>query len=129
MDLISSMLTEIRNALAVKKPFISINASNFKYEVANTLVGLGYLRSVNKVGRGVKKYLKIELKYDNNGDPIIKQIKKISKPGQRIYSSKYKLKSVKSGMGYAIISTSQGLMSNKEAKKKGLGGEVICEVF
>jgi len=129
MDSISSMLTEIRNALAVKKPFISITASNFKYEVASTLVGLGYLRSVNKVGRGIKKYLKIELKYDNNGDPMIKQIKKISKPGQRIYFSKYELRPVKSGMGYAIISTSQGLMSNKEAKKKGLGGEVICEVF
>ncbi len=129
MDSISLMLTQIRNALAVKKPFISITASNFKYEVANTLVSLGYLRSVNKVGRGVKKYLKIELKYDSNGDPVIKQLKKISKPGQRIYSSKYEIKPVKSGMGHAIISTSHGLMSNKEARKKSLGGEVICEVF
>jgi len=129
MDAISSMLTQIRNALAVKKPFISITASNFKYEVAKTLVGLGYLRGVNKVGRGVKKYLKIELKYDSNDEPVIKQLKKISKPGQRIYLSKYKIKPIKSGMGYAIISTSQGLMSNKDAKKKGLGGEVICEVF
>lgn len=129
MDPISSMITQIRNALAVKKPFISIPASNFKYELACALVDLGYLRSVNRVGRGIKKYLKIELKYDNNSESVLKQIKKISKPGQRIYLPKHKIKSVKSGLGCLIISTSSGLMTNKEARKKSLGGEIICEVF
>lgn len=129
MDPISSMIAQIKNALAVKKPFISISASNFKYEVAYILVDLGYLRSVAKVGRGIKKYLKIELKYDSNGDSVLKQIKKVSKPGQRIYLPKHKIKSVKSGLGCLIISTSGGLMTNKEARKKGLGGEIICEVF
>jgi len=76
-----------------------------------------------------KKYLKIELKYNEDGGPVIKQIKKTSKPGQRIYASKHEIKPVKSGLGCLIISTSQGLMSNKEAKKKGLGGEIICELF
>jgi len=129
MDPISSMIAQIKNALAVKKPFISIPASNFKYEVAYILVDLGYLRSVAKVGRGIKKYLKIELKYDSNGDSVLKQIKKVSKPGQRIYLPKHKIKSVKSGLGCLVISTSSGLMTNKEARKKGLGGEIICEVF
>jgi small subunit ribosomal protein S8 len=129
MDPISSMIAQIKNALAVKKPFISIPASNFKYEVAYILVDLGYLRSVAKVGRGVKKYLKIELKYDSNGDSVLKQIKKISKPGQRIYLPKHKIKAVKSGLGCLVVSTSGGLMTNKEARKKGLGGEIICEVF
>jgi small subunit ribosomal protein S8 len=129
MDPISSMIAQIKNALAVKKSFISIPASNFKYEVAYILVDLGYLRSVAKVGRGVKKYLKIELKYDSNGDSVLKQIKKISKPGQRIYLPKHKIKAVKSGLGCLVVSTSGGLMTNKEARKKGLGGEIICEVF
>lgn len=129
MDPISSMIAQIKNALAVKKPFISISASNFKYEVAYILVDLGYLRSVAKVGRGIKKYLKIELKYDSNGDSVLKEIKKVSKPGQRIYLPKHKIKAVKSGLGCLIISTSGGLMTNKEARKKGLGGEIICEVF
>ncbi len=129
MDPISSMIAQIKNALAVKKPFISIPASNFKYDVASLLADLGYLRSVNRVGRGMKKYLKIELKYDSNGDSVLKQIKKISKPGQRIYLPKHKIKAVKSGLGCLIISTSSGLMTNKEARKKSLGGEIICEVF
>mgnify|MGYP003828669987 FL=1 len=129
MDPISSMITQIRNALAVKKPFISIPASNFKYDLASLLADLGYLRSVSRVGRGVKKYLKIELKYNNNGESVLRQIKKISKPGQRIYLPSHEIKSVKSGLGCLIVSTSSGLMTNKEAKKKGLGGEIICEVF
>lgn len=123
------MITQIRNGLAAKKPLISVTASNLKYNVANLLVENGYLKSINKVGRGPKKFLKIELKYDEFGNSIITEIKRISKPGQRIYSPSDKFKSVKSGAGRLLISTSQGLMFDFEAKQKSLGGEVICRVF
>lgn len=129
MDPISDMLTQIRNALAVKKPLISVPLSNFKYEIVQALINNGYLKGVSRAGRGVKKFLKIELKYNANGEPAISEIKKISKPGQRIYLTKSKIRPVKSGLGHLIISTSHGLMTDKEAKRKSLGGEVICEVF
>jgi len=129
MDPISDMLTQIRNALAVKKPLISVPFSNFKYEIAELLVNNGYLKSISRAGRGIKKFLKIELKYDDSGDAAIREIRKVSKPSQRIYLTKDKIKPIKSGLGHLIISTPKGLMIDSEAKKKGLGGEVICEIF
>jgi small subunit ribosomal protein S8 len=129
MDPISDMLTQIRNGLAAQKPLISVPASNLKYEIAKLLVENKYLKSVNKVGRGAKKFLKIELKYDEHGIPAITEIKKISKLGQRIYSGAKEIKAYKSGQGHYIISTSSGVMIDSETRKKGLGGEVICRVF
>ncbi len=127
-DPIADMLTQIRNALAVKKPSISIPHSKFKHNLAKVLIRRGYIKSAVKVGRGIKKYLKIELEYDN-GVPAIEELKKISKPGQRIYVSKNEIKSVKSGFGHSIISTSKGIMYDYEARKNNLGGEVICQIF
>ncbi len=129
MDTIADLLTQIRNALAVKKPLISVPHSNFKQNLAELLSRRGYLGKIEKTGRGVKKNIKIELNYDENGSPRIVEIKKISKPGQRIYSNTSGIKPVKSGLGHRIISTSSGLMFDFEARKKGLGGEVICEIF
>lgn len=129
MDPISDMLTQIRNGLAAQKPLISVGASNIKYEIARLLVENKYLKSVNKVGRGAKKFLKIELRYDEHGIPAITEIQKVSKLGQRIYSHSRDIKAFKSGQGHYIISTSNGVMFDLEARKKGLGGEVICRVF
>lgn len=129
MDPVSDMLTQIRNALAVRKPLISIPHSNFKQQLAEILSKGGYLKDVGKVGRGSIKYLKIELKYDERNQPVIEELKKISKPGQRIYLESNKIRPVKSGMGRLVISTSKGLMFDKEARQAGLGGEVICEIF
>lgn len=128
-DPIADMLTQIRNALAVKKPLISIPHSNFKHNLAELLSKGGYVGSVVKVGKSPIKYLKIELKYDENSKPVVEELKKVSKPGQRIYLPKSKIKSVKSGMGRLVVSTSKGLMFDSDARKEGLGGEIICEVF
>jgi small subunit ribosomal protein S8 len=127
-DPISDMLTQIRNALAVKKPFISLPHSKLKHNLASLLVRRGYLKSAIKLGRGVKKYLKIELEY-KDGIPAIEELKRISKPGMRIYISKDKIKPIKSGLGHSVISTSKGLMFDYQAKRNNLGGEVICQIF
>lgn len=100
-----------------------------RFEIARILLENGYLENVKIFSRGPKKFLKIELKYDEKGRPVIQELKKISKPGCRIYIKNKDIKPIKSGLGFLIISTPQGLMTSLEAKKKGLGGEVICEVF
>ena len=128
MDPISEMLTSIRNAQAVSKETISIPFSNLKFEIAKILKREGFVENVEKKGRKMKKNIEITLKYDQK-KPAISGLKRISKPGQRIYLSWKKIKPVKSGYGIAIISTSKGLMTNKEARKQKLGGEVIAEIW
>ena len=129
MDPVADMLTQIMNALAVKKTSLSLPYSKMKFGIAKILVENGYLENLKVFNKGAKKFLRIELKYDQKGEPLIQELRRISKPGRRIYVKKKEIKSVKSGLGFWIISTPQGLMTSIEAKKKGLGGEVICEVF
>jgi small subunit ribosomal protein S8 len=128
MDPISDMLTSIRNAIGVGKPTVSIPFSNLKYEIARILQRQGFVAEVVKKGRIPKKVIEITLKY-NEGKPAISGLKRISKPGQRIYKGFKEIKPVKAGYGIAIISTSKGLMTDKEARKQKLGGEVICEIW
>jgi small subunit ribosomal protein S8 len=128
MDPISDMLTRIKNAQAVGHPTVEIPFSNFKYELAKILAKNGFIEAVEKKGRKTKKYFEITLKY-KEGMPVISGLKKISKPGQRIYTNFQKIKKVKGGYGVAIISTPKGLMTDKEAKKQKIGGEIICEVW
>lgn len=127
-DPISDMLTSIKNALAVRNPTVSLSFSNLKYEIGKILEKEGFIENVEKRGKGMKKTLEITLKYIEK-KPAISGLKRISKPGQRIYCSWKKIRPVKSGYGIAIISTSKGLMTNKEARKQKLGGEVICEIW
>lgn len=129
MDAISDFLIQIKNAIAVKKPFISTSFSKMKYEIAQILLKEKYVNDVKIVGKIPKKIIKIELKYDENGVPAIQEIKRISKPGCRRYIKVSQLKPVKAGYGRYIISTPRGLMTNVEAKKQKLGGELICEIF
>ena len=128
MDPISDMFTAIRNALTVKHPTVTIPFSNLKYEIVKILEKEGFIEKVEKKGKKAKRFVEITLKYTDNL-PAISGLKRISKPGQRIYSNRRKIKRVKGGYGIAIISTSKGLMTNKEARKQKLGGEIICEVW
>jgi len=126
-DPISDMLTRIRNASMVRKAVATVPASKLKLAIAKILVETGYLSSVEKLGTGHGE-LKLTLKYDN-GSAAISSIKRISKPGHRNYAGYGDLPRVLSDRGIAIVSTSQGVMTNKEARKRKLGGEVLCEIF
>lgn len=135
MDPIADMLTSIRNGLAVQKESLSVPFSALKYEIANILTKKGFIKEARKKGRGQTKSLEIILKYEqavgqeNKKNPAIVGLKKISKPGQRIYKGFRDLKPVMSGYGIAIVSTSKGLMTDKEARKQKLGGEIIAEIW
>lgn len=135
-DPIADMLTRIRNASAIKKLDVVLPMSKIKYEVAKILKQEGWISDVEVIkGTGKKNEanafdeLKIVLKYKKSGKSFITSIKRISKPGLRVYTDKNNLPKVLNNLGIAIISTSSGLMTNKEARKKGLGGEIICEVY
>lgn len=128
MDPISDMLTSIKNSQAVGKETVVIPFSNLKYEIAKILEREKFIEKVEKKGRKGKRIIEITLKYIEK-TPAISGLKRISKPGRRIYLPVKKIKKVKSGYGLAIISTSKGLMTDKEARKQKLGGEVICEVW
>ena len=128
-DPITDMLNQIRNAKAVEKPEVLIPLSKAKYEVAKILVREGFITEVKKAAKGKAKSMKIVLKYDDEGVSKILNLRRVSKPGQRIYTKVSEIKRVKGGYGISVISTSKGLMTNKEAYRLKLGGEVICEVW
>lgn len=127
-DPIADMLTRIRNAQAVLHKTVVIPFSKFKFSLAEVMKKEGLVGEVSTQGRKTKKTIKIELKYEDN-KPFISGIKRVSKQGQRVYIKKNELKPIRQGYGVLIISTSQGLMTNKEASIKKLGGESICEIY
>jgi small subunit ribosomal protein S8 len=127
-DPISDMLTRIRNAIAVKKGEVKVPASQVKEAIAKILEREGFLSSVKRQGEGVSAELLLTIAYDASR-PKIHDLKRVSKPGQRVYAKADELPRVMSGLGIAIVSTPNGLMTNKEARARRLGGEVICEVF
>jgi small subunit ribosomal protein S8 len=128
MDPVTDMLNRIRNAQAVLHPQVSLPFSNLKYEIAKILEKKGLVEKVAKIGKKEKKSIEITLKYDNK-TPAIMGLKRVSKPGQRVYLSAKRIKPVRGGHGLAIISTSKGLMTAREARKQKLGGEIICEIW
>ena len=127
-DPIADMLTRIRNAIAVRKETVEIPYSKIKYIIANILLEKGFVEKVEKKLRRAKRMIIIKLKYEHK-EPAISGLRRISKPGRRVYSSSEKLKLPKGGRGIGIISTSQGVMTIREAKKRNLGGEIICEIW
>lgn len=127
-DPISDMLTRIRNASKVKKAHVDIPVSKIKFSIAKILETEGFVGKVTQMQDGNFPVMRIELKYNNN-QPAITSIDRVSKPGRRIYAKVDELKPVRSGLGISILSTPNGLMTNNEARKRRLGGEVICEVF
>ncbi len=128
-DPIADMLTRIRNAIRLKRPMVEMPYAKSKHAIANILEREGLLAGVEKAESERLPILRLILRYDNEGTPMIRQLRRISKPGQRVYVRKGGLPVVLSNYGIAIVSTSSGMMTNKEAHKRGIGGEVICEVF
>ncbi|MFH1671500.1 MAG: 30S ribosomal protein S8 [Candidatus Portnoybacteria bacterium] len=128
VDSISDMLTRIRNAQAVGHKTVIFPFSKVKLEIAKTLEKEGFIGKIEIKGKKVRKEIEVVLKYEKNR-PIITTIKRISKPGRRMYIKKDQIRPIRQGYGISIISTPSGVMSNKEAKKKGLGGEIICQVW
>ena len=126
-DPISDMLTRIRNGQKARKVSVSMPASKAKEAVARVLKQEGYIADYAVAGDGAAKELSVELKYFE-GVPVIESIKRASRPGLRIYRGKEKLPRVLGGLGVAIVSTSAGVMSDREAREKGIGGELICIV-
>ena len=127
-DPTSDCLTRIRNGLMRGKKVVNAPFSKFKHELVSLLVKEGYIASCEKIKLEGKDSLSITLKYINE-DPAIREIKRISKPSLRRYSSSSDLPEVKNGLGIFILSTNKGLMSDKDARSQNIGGEVICEVF
>ncbi len=127
-DPITDMLNQIRNAMAVAKQEVLIPFSKLKNEIANMLCQEGFITEVKKVAKGKNKIMKIVLKYEN-GIGAIEGSRRVSKPGQRIYVKSNEIRRVRGGFGVAIISTPKGLMTNNQARKAKLGGEVLLEVW
>ncbi len=128
-DPISDMLTRIRNASAVRKSSVEIPLSQIKFAIAKILESKGFVSSVEVKEEGIRKIIRIGLLYDLSRNPKISSITRISTPGRRVYKKSSEIARVRSGYGFAIISTPNGLMTSDEARKRRLGGEVICEVY
>ena len=126
-DPIADMLTRIRNGQKARKQSVVMPASNMKAAVARVLKDEGYISDFTVDGDGASRELTVELKYFE-GEPVIERIRRVSRPGLRIYRGKDELPRVLGGLGVAIVSTSAGLMSDREAREKGIGGEVLCIV-
>ncbi|MGV6987837.1 30S ribosomal protein S8 [Testudinibacter sp. P80/BLE/0925] len=125
-DPIADMLTRIRNGQSANKIAVNMPSSKLKVAIANVLAEEGYVESV-KISEGAKPELEITLKYFQ-GKPVVESIQRISRPGLRIYKRKDELPSVMGGLGIAVVSTSKGVMTDRAARKAGLGGEIICYV-
>ena len=128
-DPIADMLTRIRNANSSKHKTVDIPASNMKKAIAKILFEEGYIKAFEEIKDENQGIIRITLKYDEKGARVIDGIKRISKPGLRVYASKEELPQVLNGLGIALISTSKGIKTDKEARKEGLGGEVIAYVW
>ena len=128
-DPIADMLTRIRNANSAKHKTVDIPASKMKTAIAEILFKEGYIKSFEIINNETQGIIRITLKYDEKGNRVIDGIKRISKPGLRVYASKEELPKVLNGLGIAIISTSKGLKTDKEARELGIGGEVLAYVW
>lgn len=127
-DPIADMLTRIRNGQMASKTAVSMPSSTLKVAIANVLLSEGYITDIAVAQEGVKASLTIELKY-YNGRPVIEEISRASRPSLRLYVSQDDVPTVRGGLGVSIISTSKGVMSDRAARKAGIGGEVLCTVF
>lgn len=128
-DPIADMLTRIRNANHSKHEFVDIPASKIKKEITNILLEEGYIKGFDVIDDGKQGIIRVELKYQQNKERVITGIKRISKPGLRVYVGKEETPRVLGGLGIAILSTSQGIVTDRKARTQGVGGEVICYVW
>ena len=128
-DTIADLLTRIRNANAAKHDSVEIPASNLKKAICQILVDEGYIKNFTVIEDGKQGIIKVTLKYLEGKRPVITGLRRVSKPGLRIYSNAEDMPKVMKGLGVAIISTSKGVMTNKQAKAEKIGGEVLCYVY
>ena len=128
-DPIPDLLTRIRNANAVRHEVVEVPSSTVKKAITNILLQEGYLKEIEEYNDGVVPMLRLSLKYGSNKERVITGLKRISKPGLRVYCKKDEVPKVLNGLGVALISTSKGILVDREARKAGLGGEVICYVW
>ncbi|MGD1717254.1 30S ribosomal protein S8 [Dapis sp. BLCC M172] len=129
-DTISDMLTRIRNSCMAQHTTTKVPATKMTRSIAKVLKEEGFIGEFEQEGEGIQKYLVISLKYKGkNRQPIIRYLKRVSKPGLRVYKNRKELPRVLGGIGIAIISTSSGIMTDREARKRGVGGEVLCYVW
>ena len=130
-DPISDMLTQIRNTQAAGHKTVDFPYSKIKFDLAKLLSAEGYLGSVQEKGKGAKRKIEVNLKYKDkrNTEPKIQSLIRVSKPGQRIYITKKDLISASQGRGIIVLTTSNGLITGKDARKKGVGGELICRIW
>ncbi len=128
-DPIADMLTRIRNAIRVERQSVDMPTSKVKRGLADVLKREGYIWDWKEIDSAPANQLRIELKYGPNGERVIRHLKRVSKPGRRVYSPTTKLRPVLSGLGISIISTSRGVISDREARQRKLGGEVLCELW
>ncbi len=129
VDPISDMLTRIRNAISRKHKDVKIPSSKFKLEIARILTEEGFVRSFETIDLDKFKYIKINLKYNDKKSSVIRDIRRVSKPGLRVYVNKNQIPRITGGLGTSIISTSKGVMTGNKAREIGIGGEVLCSVL
>jgi len=128
-DPIADMLTRIRNGLQARHATVEMPASKIKAAIAEVLKDEGYIKGYSVVGEGTSRALKIDLRYVNKNEPVLSGLKRISKPGLRVYTPATEIPRVFGGLGVAIVSTSRGVMSGVQARKMRVGGEVLCHVW
>ena len=128
-DPIADMLTRIRNAVRVERPHVDLPLSKVKRGLADVLKREGYIWDWEEVAAAPASQLRLHLKYGPHGERVIRHLRRVSKPGRRVYSGATRLKPVLSGLGIFILSTSRGVISDREARQRKLGGEVLCEVW
>jgi len=128
-DPIADMLTRIRNANIVGHETVDIPASNMKKAIVQILLDEGYIKGYDVIEDGKQGIIRVQMKYGKNKERVIRGLKKISKPGLKVYAKKHEIPKVLGGLGIAIVSTSKGIITDKEARRLGVGGEVICYVW
>jgi small subunit ribosomal protein S8 len=128
-DPIADLLTRVRNGLIARHGEVRVPHSRLKTRIAEILSREGYVEEVEVVPAGIQSEIRIRLKYTANREPVIKGIRRVSKPGLRVYAGLGRLPRVQAGMGIAILSTSKGIMTDREARRRRVGGEVLCEVW
>ena len=128
-DPIADMLTRIRNAVRIERPTVEMPASKVKKGVADVLKREGYIWDWSEVEDQPVQKLRLELKYGPNGERLIRHIQRVSKPGRRVYSRARDLRPILQGLGISVVSTSRGVVSDREARQRNLGGEVLCQIW
>ncbi len=128
-DPIADMLTRIRNAIQIESPSVDVPASRVKIGIAEALQREGFIWDFEVVEQSPQNVLRINLKYGPNGERVVQRIRRISTPGRRVYAHARNMPNVLQGLGVCILTTNQGVLSNREAKAKNVGGEILCEVW